>query len=528
MILADTLRDFGQGPWVTNPVNETLVPMHFVFPQGGTIRIEGRNSEAETETLVALAYRSETVILPHFKQYRIVFVRANAGGYIQRCWLGLANAGLPVRMAPSLQFRKNGTSNAGRNRALRNSWSLQLDNLNGDRSSTPTGTSAKDFENCRSGEIQSGETEPYSIKITTPVGANGEYQYNYTAATGTLAPVDITGGTGVWPTIWGRVFVDAANAQTIAGSKFNRLILGLEDGSGRSGNIALANYDQVLGSAACGPGWLEFVTNPFIGASFNPADVVKFRLFCQPLAGNSAQVTLDALKFLTPTPSRKYVAFRDDDCFPDAARAVKEFDKWGIRATLFMKPGLVGTSASCSLADIKAFQASGHSIAHQGWNRYQDDQFAGNTYLYYTQSPEEFFRKNILPAMMWMQDNGFEKGARIFAPEQGNMSAEQRAYAFENGIEHISMCNTPGEQATHVNHLSLLRTTYSVQYPSNTVVNGALDDLDSHGGLLTFLGHATTSKVTAPMLTALNRVLPKIKDGTYQCITFDDVVSGTL
>lgn len=171
-------------------------------------------------------------------------------------------------------------------------------------------------------------------------------------------------------------------------------------------------------------------------------------------------------------------------------------------------------------------QRSGHVICHQGWNRAAGDDVPGATVNYFAQTPEQFFRENILQAMYWMQDNGFEQGARIFAPEQGNMSAEQREYAFENGIDNISQTSNSGGQASVVNHLSLIRTNYTQLYSAGA--DATPDELDYRGGLLIYTGHATTSAVTAMMGTVMNRVMPDIKDGSYKCVTFAEIAGGLI
>jgi hypothetical protein len=140
------------------------------------------------------------------------------------------------------------------------------------------------------------------------------------------------------------------------------------------------------------------------------------------------------------------------------------------------------------------------------------------------QTPEEFYTKNILPAMWWMQDNDFAEGARVFAPEQGNMTVEQREYAYQRGIDIISQTNTCGGTSNHINHPRLLRNNFTVLYGGTAV--GAADRLDTIGGVLIYTGHDTTSAGNATMSSVMNRVMPGVKDGTYKCITFADMIGG--
>lgn len=529
MIFGQRLETTGAGNWFNNSFNEGLVPFNVYLPGGGTIRIEGRQGDSTTGTILGYAYTSEHLLVPYYKQYRITAVRVGSGNTGAEVKIGRRDSNYPVRILDRNKAMVRASCDAGRNHGLRVAHQIPLDlytaaGYGSDRGFVASGTCAKDFTNCRSGQIQTAETQPYSIKITTPAGSNGQYQYNYKIADGGSGDVDITGGTGIWPTIYGRVYVDENNAKTIAGSNCKRLFVYLEDVNANAGNFTVAAWDQVTGSAACGPGWLEFVSNQTSG-SINPLRINKIGAVLQPDTGLVAEATVDTVKFLIPNPSQRYVVWRDDDIESDNRPTPREFDKQGIRGTFFMKPGLVGTNQSVSLADLRAYQRSGHFIAHQGWSRFEGDTVGGETYNYYSQDPQTFFEQNILQAMIWMQDNGFEKGARVFAPEQGNMSCAQREYALEHGIDHISMCNTPGGEGTHVNHLSQLRTTYSVQYPDNATVDAAMDSLMYRGGLLTMLGHSQTDAV--PVVKRVkDRLLPLIKDGTIKAVTFEDIISG--
>jgi hypothetical protein len=106
------------------------------------------------------------------------------------------------------------------------------------------------------------------------------------------------------------------------------------------------------------------------------------------------------------------------------------------------------------------------------------------------------------------------------------MSAEQRAYAFERGIDNISQTNNSGGQASVVNHLSLIRTNYTQLYSAGADLTP--NELDYRGGLLIYTGHATTSNSLAMMNSVMNRVMPNIRDGSYKCVTFAEIASGLL
>lgn len=519
--------------WLDNPSTEATVPFRFDLTTGELVRIEGRNLSTDNPTLVGFAYESGTVICPFFKQYRVTRVRDTAGAVWTDTQINRNSpAANSVRMSPKLQYRGRSATEGLRMRSRQVAYSLGCDLLPpsgtaSDRALINSGTGAKDFTNCRSGTVQSGETEPYSIKVTSPVGSNGELMYDFRVSSGGAGAQDIAAGNNVWPTLFARFYVDPiyANTGPSGNSLLSQIIIGLQDTGAHAGNTQLANFLQVTSSACCGPGWQE-VQAMLKPATVDPALIELFRLYVQPASGQQAAVTFDTFQFLKSDPTKKYVSFRDDDCFPDAGRTAKEFDKRGIRGTFFCKPGLIGTTASCSLADIRAFQASGHVIAHQGWSRYTDDEVGVTTINYYNQSPEEFFRKNIQQAMWWMQDNGFEQGARIFAPEQGNMSCEQRAYAYLNGIDNISQTNNAGGQASMVNHLSLIRNNYVQLYISGAA--NIFDELDYRGGLVVSSGHATTSAADANMAAVMARVMPSIKDGSYKCVTFAEIASGLI
>lgn len=531
MILARNITTTETTGWYANSDSAAVVPFRFVFPGGGLIRIEGRNSNSDAATPIGVVSESCVVAVPRFNQYRLAIVTLNSGASVTLVERAspLFRDDLNIRSSPLLQYRGRPDSFGHQAKCRSPQFVLPFDLLPGsgvigsDRCKIETGTGSKDYTNCWSGEVQTSETKPYSIKLTGTAGQTTEIRYDYRVSSSGPGGQNISGAGGVPPTMFARFYADSTNANTLETSNINLVTFTMQEGANQHAQY-LAQYNQMTASACAGPGWLEITENMIPSVTFDETAVELFRFFVQPRSGQAASITFDTVQFLQNDPSKRYVAFRDDDCFPDVWRVAREFDKRGILGTFFCKPRLVGTSVGASLADIRAMQRAGHFIAHQGWSRFEEDTIGSSTYNYMQQTPEEFYNKNILPAMWWMQDNDFGEGARVFAPEQGNMTCEQREYAYQRGIDIISQTNTCGGTSNHINHPKLLRNNFTVLYGSTAV--GAADRLDTIGGVLIYTGHDTTSAANATMSSVMNRVMPGIKDGTYKCITFADMIGG--
>jgi hypothetical protein len=517
--------------WFNSHANEAVVSVRLFMTGTGLVRIEGRNLPNGTATPIGLLYSTGSMLVPRFNQYRVVVVQLSAGARVESVDVGpsISDDEYGPAASPRLQYRGRPDSFGHQAKSRAPQFVLPFDLLPGtgtigsDRCRVETGTGSKDYTNCWSGEVQTSETRPYSINLTGTANQTTEIRYDYRVSSSGPGGQDISGSAGVPPTMFARFYADPTNANTLATSNINLVTFTMQNGANVHSQW-LAQYNQMDASACAGPGWLEITENMIPAGAFTHTSVDLFRFFVQPRSGQAASITFDTVQFLQNDPSKRYVAFRDDDCFPDVWRVAREFDKRGILGTFFCKPRLVGTSVGATLADIRAMQRAGHFIAHQGWSRFEEDTIGSSTFNYMQQSPEEFYTKNILPAMWWMQDNDFAEGARVFAPEQGNMTCEQREYAYQRGIDIISQTNTCGGTSNHINHPRLLRNNFTVLYGGTAV--GAADRLDTIGGVLIYTGHDTTSAGNATMASVMNRVMPGVKDGTYKCITFADMIGG--
>lgn len=534
MIFHQNQRNLGQSAWVSNPIRQPIVPLTFDFPFGGLLRVEGRNNATDAPTLLAFISESKTLACPWFAEYRVTVVNLAAGGFVRSARIEGSLESATVQMAYPLQNRQRNTPKGIRKGGFKHSLIFPFDFLHAtpgtigaDRGAIiAPATAVKDFTNCRSGEVQSGETAQYSIKVTSPSGSSGEFRYDYRASQGGPGPIDITGGTGLWPTVLMKVWLDPAIQQPQSGPMF-KLVLGFQDSSARIQNLTLANFQQFASSAVTGPGWNILLAQPTVATmnSVDPTAVEMFRFYVQPNAGVVTSLTLDSCHFLVNDASKKLIAFRDDDGYADCWKTAAEFDKWGIRGNFHIHPMLVGTPGYVSLANLREMQRNGHMIGNHGWSKFDGDQLSGNFYTQRNWNADEYWRNNIYPAMMWLQDNGFEQGSRIYATHQGNMLPDQREALFERGIDIISNTATSAEQAAFTNHPDFLEWQHATGYVAPSA-QATLDILDAQGGLAVFYGHADTSVVTAQMASVMARVVPKIKDGTYKCVTMAEMVAG--
>lgn len=523
--------------WIDNNDTGSMVPFHFELPSGVMVRVEGRNNSTEEITLVGYVYTSGTLICPFFKQYRVTRVRSTEGAAWTESQINRSSpAGNLVRMAQRLQPQRRGATGA-RKGGYRTSLILPLDFIpasgtGADKSKVVSGVATKDFTNCRSGTIQSGETAPYSVKMQSLVGSSSTFEYDFTGT-----PVDITGGTGIWPTVYARVWMDTADLQVTGGNAF-RLTLGLRDGDGTTSNLILAAWNQFTSSATLGPGWNDLWSLPnnvasglggYIDPSLDPETIDRFQLFVQPNAGVQCSMTLDTIQFLVNTAAKKYIVFRDDDGYALSLNTAREFDKNGIRGNFAVLPSLIGTSGYMTLADLRALRSAGHLINSHGWTKFATDEIGSESVGPFAQqrlmTPEAFWRDVIEPAMFWLQDNGFEDGARIYTTHQGNMTPNQRDLLLANGIELISHTSPSGEQAHFVNHLDNLQVQYATGYAATTT-QGMLDLLDYAGGVGVMYGHGNTSGLNANFAAAMTRVRAGMDAGTYKNVTFTDIVNG--
>ena len=505
-----------------------------MFPGGGLVRIDGRNSDADTTTNLGFVYNSSVYVVPRFNQYRVTVIGLNSGAILtlaERASV-LLKDDYDVRQSPLLQYRSRTTPRGLRKGGFRTTYVCPFELLasgtsraaDGATKVTSAATAEKDYTNCRSGEFQSGESAPYSIKVTTPTSTTTEFSYDLRVSSGGPGPVDLSGGTNQWPFIFMRVYVDPS-VQSAQSGNVGTITLGFADTSNNQGNVVIANFQQFDSSAVCGPGWNTLVVHPTTVASVDPANVHLIRVYIAPKSGTSCAVTLDTLQFLRPTTSTKLVAFRDDDGYAGCIYTAKEFDKWGIRGNFHVLPQLVGTSGYASKADLIAMQRSGHMIGNHGWSKYEGDINSGVVYINNrTLTADDFLNNYIRPAAWWMQDNGFEQGARIYATHQGNMTPEQADLLLQTELDVISHTSTAGENATTTNHLDYLEVQHATGY--SAISASLLTALDAHGGLAVFYGHANRSQENSFMKGVTDAVVPKLKDGTYKCVTLAEMVNG--
>jgi hypothetical protein len=536
MILAQNITAVGGGGWYQNTDSSPTVPLRFVFPGGGTVRVDGRNNDSDTPVNLGYAYNSGILVVPRFNQYRVYVTNLNTGGALtlaERASVRLQDD-YDVRVSPLLQNRGRVTPRGLRKGGLRTSHVCPFETygatngttITADRFKVETGTAVKDYVNCRSGEVQSGETAPFSIALTATSGVTAEIRYDYRVSNGGAGPVDLSGGTGKWPFIILRVYVDPSQQSAQSGNVQN-ISIGFHDTTLATATKTMANFQQFDSSAVCGPGWNTLVLHPTTVGTVNPADVHFIRIYLNSKTGTSCTVTFDSLQFITPTPSTKLVAFRDDDGYAGCIYTAMEFDKWGIRGNFHVHPQLVGTSGYASKADLLAMQRAGHMIGNHGWSKYEGDINSGVVYINSrTLTAEKFWTDYIRPAAWWLQDNGFEQGSRIYATHQGNMTPEQSEYLLEAGLDVISHTSTASEDATTTNHIDFLEVQHATGY-NTTVSQGLLDALDDHGGLAVFYGHANRSQEQAFMKVVTDAVVPRLKDGTYRCVTLAEAVSGS-
>jgi hypothetical protein len=533
MILARNLSTTGTTGWSANTASSPTIPLRFKFSSSGLVRVDGRNSDSDTATPLGFVYQDGVFVVPRFNQYRLSVI--NLTGTLNLCERAsvLLADDLSVTYSPLLQYKSRTTPKGLRKGGFRTTHVCPFDLYAGgttiaaDRAKLETGSAAKDYTNCRSGEVQGGESAPYSISLTATNGVTSEFRYDYRVSAGGSGPIDLSGGTNEWPFILLRVYVDPSQHAALSGN-VSLLTIGFADTANNQGNVQIANFQQFLSSAVTGPGWNTLVVHPTTVGSVNPADVHLIRVYLTSKSGTSCTVTLDTLQFLRPTTSTKLVAFRDDDGYANCILTAKEFDKWGIRGNFHVHPRLVGTSGFASKADLIAMQKSGHMIGNHGWSKYPGDDLNDNAngpfYKQRENTAQSLLIDHIRPAMWWMQDNGFEQGARIYATHQGNLLPEQADLLLETDIDVISHTSTAGENATTTNHLDFLEVQHATGY--SAISASLLTALDAHGGLAVFYGHANRSQENAFMKGVTDAVVPKLKDGTYKCVTLAELVNG--
>jgi hypothetical protein len=523
--------------WFNSHAAEAVVSLRVFMTGTGLIRLEGRNLANGTAIPLGLMYATGTMLVPRFNQYRVVVVNLDASSRVDSIEIGPSvNDDEYGPVASSRLFHKSRTTPKGlRKGGFRTTHICGFDQLNDtpssfspDRARVNTGTAARDFDNCRSGEIQSGQTRPYSIKLTATSGTSTDFFYDYRVSTGGSGPIDLSGGTNEWPFILMRVYVDPADQSDQSGN-VGSITIRFHDTAANEASVTMANFQQFSSSAVCGPGWNTLVLHPTTVGSVNPADVHLIRVFLTSKTGTSCSVTFDTLQFLRPTVSTKLVAFRDDDGLAECWKTALALDRYGIRGNFHVHPRMVGQTGFITKAELIAMQRSGHMIGNHGWSLYLGDDIgtygSGPYYKQREVSAESLLRDHIRPAVWWLQDNGFEQGARVYATHQGNMLPAQADLLLETDLDVISHTSTAGENTTTTNHLDYLEVQHATGY-SATPAQGLLDALDAHGGLAVWYGHGNQPNQNAVMRTVIDAVYPKMKDGTYKNVTLAELVNG--
>lgn len=535
MQLATNVTATGFGQWVRNTSIDGTVPISADLGSNALIRIEGKNDEQSAALPLGLMYESGTMVVPRMDQYRCAVVSAGTGVRSVRGGVYKVEDN-PHRLANILQNRSRTTPKGLRKGGFRTTHICPFDTygassgttITADRFKVETGTAVKDYTNCRSGEVQSGETRPFSIALTATSGVTAEIRYDYRVSTGGSGPIDLSGGTNQWPFILMRVYVDPSQQSDQSGN-VGTISIGFHDTTLAFAAVTIANFQQFESSAVCGPGWNTLVVHPTTVGAVNPADVHFIRIYLNSKSGTSCTVTFDSLQFIYPTVSTKLVAFRDDDGYADCWKTALALDRYGIRGNFHVHPRLVGTSGFITKAELLAMQKSGHMIGNHGWSKYPGDDLNDNaTGPFYKQrenTAESLLIDHIRPAVWWLQDNGFEQGARIYATHQGNLLPAQADLLLETDLDVISHTSTAGENATTTNHVEYLEVQHATGY-STTPAADLLTALDAHGGLAVFYGHGNQPNQNAVMRTVIDAVYPKMKDGTYKNVTLAEMVNG--
>ena len=245
--------------------------------------------------------------------------------------------------------------------------------------------------------------------------------------------------------------------------------------------------------------------------AFDETTVSEIRV--QILGGDTPLTAwMDDLHFV-PRPATGKVMIQFDDCHEtDYTKALPRLEDHDIPAATFVNPeyierGTVAGDSRLSVEQCEALDAAGWTVANHTWSheRLPDLDRSGQ-------------REEILEGKHWLEDHGFEEGARYFAYPFGDHDAT----SVELVADHQDLSFHGGYPAS--GHTANTELAPRIGEPSSEEITDILDTTAEHGGITSIFYHRLEDEEQLADFTAmLDHLVPMLDNGDLEIVLPQDI-----
>ena len=232
-------------------------------------------------------------------------------------------------------------------------------------------------------------------------------------------------------------------------------------------------------------------------------------------------VIVDSLRFVPALPKATYFLTFDDT--PDTDLLVTAYlNSKGLKGTFFCSPSLVGTGAKLTLSELTTMQQQGHLIGNHSWTHeflLVDDMSTGEAI------------ESIIKATDWLNDNGFTKGARIWAVPGGTSQTFGWANDWKSLKPYCDLLRHTGASATPRSFIDY-GDLFTSRFDDPAGSENFLDQAYLDNGSLVILGfHSNDAAVTSggeltqAFKDFIDLLASKVASGEAEVKTMDEIVS---
>jgi peptidoglycan/xylan/chitin deacetylase (PgdA/CDA1 family) len=266
-----------------------------------------------------------------------------------------------------------------------------------------------------------------------------------------------------------------------------------------------------------------------LATSINSVAKLQFKLAYT--AGNYPEVTVDYLAFPKKQPIAN-VAITFDDGKAEDFTVAQYLATRGIRATFYVITGSMNTDGFLTTAQLTQMQAWGHLIAnHTSAHTYYPTSLAPATAI-----------SELRTASNWLRDNGFSRGARIYALPGGtnnimNWSENPSTIQGEYDLIRASASTIILQEPVFIPNVGkVVYTSWfdNTSSPNTTIGNSSILGyspffcLGYHTGTTgSFSVTDSQGAITSGFTTLVNTIVTQKNAGLLKDITMDELAYGT-
>lgn len=212
------------------------------------------------------------------------------------------------------------------------------------------------------------------------------------------------------------------------------------------------------------------------------ANVSRIRLRMDYPSEQTPAVVFDSLELVPEQGDCHYIITFDDGNVWDYTAARYLADR-GVKGTFFICPSRVNNAGRTTLTQLQEMKAMGHLIANHSWS---------HLYLVTDSLSPGEAAEEIRKGAEWLEDNGFENGAQIYAVPGG--SASLRDWPEHPGklmqcCDLMRLTTPPANIAEYAHMWGTGNVLYTCCFDDNTLADGFLSSRYTDNGALICTGY---------------------------------------